>query len=420
MRVLYDISMLGLGHLYSLSRGGSHRADRHLAEGLMASGEVELLLCANHSSAAYLGCLEYLRTGPPLADVALLGPGEEGAASAFRRGAAGAHGWARRILGSNVLPGLLRRGAKLVDRRIHPTVCDASPPVDVFHSPGVPLPARRGRSPRRFATIYDLAYLRFPEIYGAAYLRTARAAMESLGEGDSVLTSSESSRAELCERGVAAPDRVFVAPLGADPRTFHPCADPDRLRAVRDRYGIPEGPYILSVNTPDPRKNVRHAIRAFARVAGEAGARDLTLVLAGHGGPGSHPDPAEEGDGLRGRIVRTGYVDDAELAPLYSGAAAFVYPSLYEGFGLTPLEAMQCGTPVIASNTSSFPEVVGDAGILLDPADGDALCQAILDVHRDTALRERMREQSLARAARFSWERCTRATLDAYRAALAG
>ncbi|MFL5386511.1 MAG: glycosyltransferase family 4 protein [Longimicrobiaceae bacterium] len=421
MRVLYDISMLGLGHLYALSRGGSHRADRHLAEGLMASGEVELLLCANHSSAAYEACRAYLATNPALATAALLDPGAARASSALRRGAAGAHRWARRVLGSNVLPGLLRRGAQLVDRRIHPPVCDASPRVDIFHSPGVPLPPRpRGRrSPRRFITQYDLSYVRFPEIYGAAYQRTMRTAMESVREGDCVLTSSESTRAELCERGVAPPERIFVAPLGADPRTFHPCGDAERLRAVRERYGIPDGPYLLSVNTPNPRKNVRHAVAAFARAAREEGVREHTLVLVGHAEPGTDPDPVEAADGLRGRVVRTGYVDDEELAPLYGGATAFVYPSLYEGFGLTPLEAMQCGTPVIASNTSSLPEVVGDAGILLDPTDGDALCQAILDLCRDEGLRARMREQSLARAARFSWERYTRAVLDAYRAALA-
>jgi glycosyltransferase involved in cell wall biosynthesis len=416
MRVVYDISMLGLGQLYALSRGGVHRADRHLAEGLMASGEVELLLCANHSSAAYHGCLEYLRTGSPLAAAALLGAG--GASSALRRGAAGAHRWARRVFGSNVLPGLFRHGAQLVDRRVHPPVCDASPPADVFHSACFPLPPRRRRAQRRFVTIHDLASHRFPAIYGPAYARTARAVVESVGEGDCVLTSSEASRAELCEHGVAAPERVFVAPLGADPRTFHPCRDPDRLRAVRARYGIPEGPYLLSVNTPDVRKNVRHAVRAFARVVREEGVRDLALVLVGHSGHGP-PAFGDEADGLGGRVVRTGYVDDEELAPLYSGAAAFVYPSLYEGFGLTPLEAMQCGAPVITSNTSSLPEVVGDAGILLDPADGDALCQAILDVLRDAPLRRGMRERSLARAGRFSWERCTRATLDAYRAALA-
>lgn len=419
MRVLYDISMLGLGHLYSLSRGGSHRADRHLAEGLLASGEVELLLCANHSSPAYLGCVEYLRASPALAGATLLGPGVAGAPSTFHRMAAGAHRWARKLVGGNVLPGLLRRGARLVDRSIHPLVCDASPPVDVFHSTTIPLPPRpRGRrTPRRFITIYDLAYLRFPGIYAPAYQRAVRAAMESVCGGDCVLTSSESTRAELCERGVAPPERVFVAPLGVDPRTFHPCADGERLRAVRERYGIPDGPYLLSVNTPDPRKNVRHAVRAFARVAREPGMRDLALVLVGHADPGAPPDPVEA-EGLRGRVVRTGYVDDEELAPLYAGAAAFVYPSLHEGFGLTPLEAMRCGAPVVASNTSCFPEVVGDAGILLDPADGDGLSQAILDLCRDAELRARMRERSLARAARFSWERCTRAVLDAYRAAI--
>jgi len=421
MRVLYDISMLGLGHLYSRSRGGSHRADRHLAEGLMASGQVDLLLCANHSSAAYQGCLAYLATSPPLAGAAFLGPRAGGASSALRRGAAAAHRWARRIVGSNVLPGLLRRGAGLVDRGIHPPVCDASPPADIFHSPGVPLPPRpRGRrSPRRFITVYDLACLRFPELYGAAYLWTMRTVLEGLREDDCVLTSSESTRSELCERGLVPPERVFVAPLGADPRTFHPCGDAERLRAVRARYGIPDGPYLLSVNTPDPRKNVRHAVRAFARVAREPEMRGHTLVLVGHAQPGVHPDPAEAADGLGGRVVRTGYVDDGELAPLYGGADAFVFPSLYEGFGLTPLEAMRCGTPVITSNTSAFPEVVGDAGILLDPADEDALCQAILGVCRDEGVRARMREQSLARAASFSWERSAGAVLDAYRAALA-
>jgi glycosyltransferase involved in cell wall biosynthesis len=121
---------------------------------------------------------------------------------------------------------------------------------------------------------------------------------------------------------------------------------------------------------------------------------------------------------IRGRIVLTGYVDDADLAPLYRGATAFVYPSLYEGFGLSQLEAMQCGTPVIASNTSSMPEVVGDAGILVDPRDGDALCQAMLDLCRDAPMRARLSERSLARAARFTWERTTREALAAYRAAL--
>ncbi|HEX8694709.1 MAG TPA: glycosyltransferase family 1 protein [Longimicrobium sp.] len=420
MRVLYDISTLGLGHLYAQSRGGSFRVHQHLAEGLAASGECELLFCANHSSVAYHGCVEYLRTNPRLGHLPLLGPRSTEAASRLRRGVAGAHRWTRALLRSNVLPRLLRHGGRLVDRRLHPPVADASPPADVFHSPGTPLPPRpRGRSPRRLLTVYDLVHVRFPDVYGPAYSQTAQSLLDSVRDGDWVITTSESTRAELCERGVAPPGRVCVVPLAADREIFHPCADPVRVRAVREKYGIPDGPYLLSVNPLDPRKNMHHAVRAFARLAEEA--RDLSFVLVGHAGAGSRhvQEALEEVGGVRGRVILTGYAEDEELAPLYSGATAFVYPSLYEGFGLPPLEAMQCGTPVITSNTSSLPEVVGDAGLMVDPGDIDALCEAMLKVYRDAALRERMRAKSLARAAEFSWERCTEQTLAAYRAALA-
>jgi glycosyltransferase involved in cell wall biosynthesis len=146
--------------------------------------------------------------------------------------------------------------------------------------------------------------------------------------------------------------------------------------------------------------------------------REMSFVLVGHDerGSGEVARAIAEQPALRGRVILTGHVEDGELAPLYSGAAAFVYPSLYEGFGLAPLEAMQCGTPVITSNTSSLPEVVGGAAMMVDPEDDDALCAAMLAVCRDEALRERMRSAGLAQAARFSWERCTRQTLDAYRA----
>jgi glycosyltransferase involved in cell wall biosynthesis len=216
------------------------------------------------------------------------------------------------------------------------------------------------------------------------------------------------------------PARVFVTPLAADARLFHP-ASPEAQEAVRRRLGIPEGPYLLTLNTLEPRKNLESVIRAFARVAREPAARDLSLVLVGGRGwkaEGIDAALAEAGP-VRQRIVLSGYVPDAELAPLYSGALAFVYMSLYEGFGLPPLEAMQCGVPVIASNTSSLPEVVGDAGILLDPTDLDALCQAMLRVHQDAALRAELASRSLARAGAFTWERCVAQTVAAYRAALA-
>ena len=149
---------------------------------------------------------------------------------------------------------------------------------------------------------------------------------------------------------------------------------------------------------------------------------DLHLVLTGERGWNADGIFAASGElaDLRDRIVFTGYVDDVDLAPLYSGALAFAYPSLYEGFGLPPLEAMQCGTPVVTSNAASLPEVVGDAGRMVDPADGAGLAQALLDLYRDPALRADASARGLLRARQFTWARYAERCVAGYRAALAG
>jgi glycosyltransferase involved in cell wall biosynthesis len=170
----------------------------------------------------------------------------------------------------------------------------------------------------------------------------------------------------------------------------------------------------------EPRKNIHHVIRCFSKTVLGEEIDDLCLVLVGTKGwdYGKVFEELSRYPALRKRIILTGYVDFEDLAPLYSGALAFVYPSLYEGFGLPPLEAMKCGTPVITSNTSSLPEVVGDAGTMVSPTDEDALCHAMLEIFRDSALRTRMSERSLARADLFSWEKCIEETIRAYRIAI--
>lgn len=423
MRVLYDISTLGLGHLYQQSRGGSYRVDRHLAEGLAASGECELSFCANHSTVAYHGCEAFLAQHPDLARIPLLAPRRSRAHASIRAAASAAHRSARRIFGTNVLPGTLRHCAALVDAHLHPPVAGAASGVDIFHAASTPLPAPSDRhSPKRFLTVYDLSYLRFPEMYGAAYRRSTTAALDSLGPGDRIFTASHFIRDELCERGIASADRIHVVPLAADPALFATGPCDEAVSRVRERYAIPEGPYALSVNSADPRKNVPHAIHAFARATRASPAVVHSLVLSGSPGPGAERirDAIGAYPDLRGRIVQTGHVPDADLGPLYTGARVFVYPSIYEGFGLPPLEAMQCGTPAITSNTSSLPEVVGDAGVMVPPDDVDALAGAMLDLARDSDRRRCLRERGLAQAGRFSWEQSTAATLRAYRTALAG
>jgi len=422
MRVLYDISTLGLAHLYQQSRGGAFRVDLHMTEALAGSRECELLFCANHSTVAYHGCEAFLQGHHRLGSVPLIAPLKSNTRSSVRAAASAAHRGVRRLFGSNVLPAGVRRLGAFVDRRLHPPVGDAASPVDILHSPSAPLPPRSARrSPQRFLTVFDLAHLRFTDIYAPAYQRSVLAATRSLHPEDNVITASRYSRDELCEHNVATADRIHVVPLAADPALFYPCDEPRTRAIVRRRYGIPEGPYVLSVNSPDARKNVADAIHAFARVASEGRDVVASLVLAGGAGPGS--DRIQEAIArypeLRDRIVLTGYVPDGDLAPLYTDAAVFVFPSFHEGFGLPPLEAMQCGTPVITCNTSSLPEVVGGGGVMVDPNDVDALAGAILDFARHPD-RSALQQRALTQARRFSWEISMAKTLDAYRAALRG
>jgi glycosyltransferase involved in cell wall biosynthesis len=212
----------------------------------------------------------------------------------------------------------------------------------------------------------------------------------------------------------------MVNHLAADPAIFYPCTNEHARATIRSKYGIGNAPYILSLCTLEPRKNIDHVIRTFARLVRDGRAGDTRLVLTGTKGWDfkrifSEIDNNPE---LHSRIVLTGYVPDDDLAPLYSEATVFVYMSLYEGFGLPPLEAMQCGVPVITSNTSSLPEVVGDAGIMLDPQDIDGLCEAMHEVITNHELHTEMSKRSLLQAAHFSWNRCVEETITAYKNAL--
>ncbi len=297
--------------------------------------------------------------------------------------------------------------------------------ADVFHTThnAVPAAARAVPGLAVVQTVYDMIPFVMPELFTPADLAFYADVLARRRPGDRVITISESARTDFCARTGHDPGRVHVVPLAADRAQFQPCGDAETLRGVRERYGIPDGPYFLSLCTFEPRKNLRHVIRAFGDlIRAQPGVADLRLVLAGGTGWKFDAifDELNDADaGARARIVVTGYVAEGDLAPLLSGALAFLYLSLYEGFGLPPLEAMQCGTPVVAANTSSLPEVVGDAGLLLDPHDRDALCQAMLDLLHRPVLRRHLAGLARRRAERFSWERCARETVAVYRAAWA-
>jgi glycosyltransferase involved in cell wall biosynthesis len=216
------------------------------------------------------------------------------------------------------------------------------------------------------------------------------------------------------------PARASVVYLAAG-SNFYCCKDQELIAQTGKKYRIPVGsPYFMALSTLNPNKNFERIISSFIRIVKENPMKDLHLVLVGASGWNSERifKEAENSGEIAKRIILTGYVADEDLAPLYSGALAFLFPSLYEGFGLPPLEAMKCGTPVITSNNSSLPEVVGDAAITINPRDEDALCQAMLDIYKNDPLRKKLSALSLERAKMFDWEKTTRESIAAYKQAL--
>jgi glycosyltransferase involved in cell wall biosynthesis len=273
-----------------------------------------------------------------------------------------------------------------------------------------------------FQMIHDLIPVRFPAFFkdqgGRKFLLRT---LSTHNPNRWFICNSECTRNDLCNFAPHIdPEQVLAIPLAAGPE-FRPCADPAKVQSVLKKHNVPAAPFFLSVCTLEPRKNLSHTIRCFGRLLQEQKWRDLNLVLVGGKG-WLYDDIFKEVSrqpGLSDRIIFTDYVHDEDLSAFYSRALGFIYMSLYEGFGLPVLEALQCGTPVIASNTSSLPEVTGDAALLLDPQNADGLCQAMSSLYQNAALRTELGNKGLERAKLFSWERCARETIQGYQKALA-
>jgi glycosyltransferase involved in cell wall biosynthesis len=261
--------------------------------------------------------------------------------------------------------------------------------------------------PRSVVTIHDLGYLRFPAAYTARRrLELHLTTLWSARAAGHLIADSAATRDDLAGKYAINPDKISVVYLACG-KEFQPSHDPAVIRACRLKYGILplEKPYLLYVGTLQPRKNLRRLIDAFAQTA----AGEVLLVLAGGRGWLSEPI-AQRAAALAGQVHCTGFVADEDLPVLLSGAQAFVFPSLHEGFGMPVLEAMACGTPVLTSRCSSLPEVAGEAALLVDPLDTAAIAAGLRCLLDAPELRAELRERGLAQAARFSWERCARET----------
>jgi glycosyltransferase involved in cell wall biosynthesis len=281
---------------------------------------------------------------------------------------------------------------------------------DMFHGTNYALP--RARSACLVVTVHDLALLRYPHLGTAALSRFIRQMTRSVTEAKRVIAVSDATRRDIIDLLGTPAEKIRVIHNGYDQR-FRPLPHTEARARVGERYGLSE-PYILHVGTLEPRKNLETLISAYARLRRE---RYIPHGLVLVGDRGWKYDPIfqlVDQLGLRNAVRFTGAVPADDLPALYNAADLFVYPSLYEGFGLPPLEAMACGTPVVTSNVSSLPEVVGDAALLVDPHDEGALAEAMARVLSDVELRRHMRERGLERARHFSWERCARETLAVY------
>jgi glycosyltransferase involved in cell wall biosynthesis len=283
--------------------------------------------------------------------------------------------------------------------------------ADVFHATWHLLP--RLRTPASVMTLYDLSFALFPE----THLRVLRWSSNALvprflRECDRIIAISESTKRDAVRLYGIPEDKIVVTYLAAEDR-FRP-ADPDRVAEVRGRLGLPPR-FLLYVGTIEPRKNLGVLLGALLRL--KAQRREVPLVVAGRLGWLYDGFLAKiRSLGLESLVLLPGFVPDDDLPALYTAAEGFVYPSVYEGFGIPVLEAMGCGTPVLCSDVSSLPEVAGDAGILLPPGDPAAWAEAIARLTEEPALRRELRERGFRQASRFRWEETARRTWEVYRA----
>lgn len=289
--------------------------------------------------------------------------------------------------------------------------------LDLFHATHYVLPPLpRGRA---VVTIHDIIHLLYPQFLPnrAAHLYARVMIRRALKRADRIITVSHNSKRDLVDYFDVDSARIEVIYNGVSSRFHSAIPKEERLR-VAARHGLPS-PYLLFLGGDRPHKNARNVVRAFAEARRRAGLPHA-LVLAG-------PLPRNSGRvealisalDLERAIRRTGVLDDADMPGLFAGADAFLYPTLYEGFGLPVVEAMACGVPVLTSSTSALQEVAGGHALLVDPMDVDAIARGILDLATDPARRAEFADLGKRRAADFSWDRAAEQTLRVYADALA-
>ncbi|MFK7802230.1 MAG: glycosyltransferase family 4 protein [Anaerolineae bacterium] len=283
--------------------------------------------------------------------------------------------------------------------------------LNLFHSPDFVLPPLAGSIPS-LLTVHDLSFLHYPKTFTPALVSYLNSVVPwSVGRATHILADSVATKNDLVELWQTPAEKITVLYSGVNPR-FAPVEDPAEINKIRQKYKLGDAPWILSVGTVQPRKNYKLLIQAFGKIAHLF---PHNLVITGGKGWLFEDILAEvQNQGLDGRVIFTGFVDDEDLPAIYSGATLLAFPSLYEGFGLPILEAMGCGTPVINSDASCLPEVAGNCTIQLAPEGVDAWANGLADLLKDEELRSKLVAAGYEQTKQFTWKRSAEQLLSIY------
>ncbi|WP_435354388.1 glycosyltransferase family 4 protein [Emticicia sp. SJ17W-69] len=411
-KVILDTSVLGLGHFHEQSRTGIFRVAEELLKGLNESSEVALSL-ANSENLPEI--LSYLKTYFPQSKFDLVNNNIDKIGAKFENTILSIFPF-KSLAQKTIREFFVRtRGYIKPHFSLNPSSLSS---YNIYHSPFLPIPTElQGISkPKKVITIHDLIPILLPQYFNESNKIVMGKILNSIDENTFPICVSEATKNDLCEITGISPERVSVVHLAASKATFYPEYDQSKISSILKKYNISaDRKYFLSVATLEPRKNIERTIRAFLNMIQQEKANDLDLVLVGTKGWKFDKILEEiESNTIKKRIITTGFVADEDLSALYSSATGFIYPSLYEGFGLPPLEALQCGTPVISSSKSSIPEVVGKAGILIEPTDENAISQAMLTLYKDENLQTELSKKALIQAQNFSWKQFTNEHIKIY------
>lgn len=272
-----------------------------------------------------------------------------------------------------------------------------------------------GVSGKTIVTVHDMVYRAFPEtVRGRTKWMLEIGLKRSMCRADRIVTDSVFSKEEILRYFPQYAEKIRVVPCGVDAARFHPVDDPETIRAVRETYGI-DRDYFLYLGTVEPRKNLERLVDAYHCFCAGKDEPPLLVLAGGKGWLDSGIYQKVKDLRLEQSVLFTAYVPDAEIPALLCGALAFVFPSIYEGFGMPPLEAMSCGVPVLTSTAASLPEMVGDAALLVDPYQVDAIADGLQQLYTDSALRQQLRTAGRKRTAELTWERAADTLYNVYR-----